>query len=621
MQADGSIARPVMEHADASKRPFVEEYDRRYPLDPDSTVGSPQVIRSGEPLLMAETPDGFWEQVAQDPEQLRLLQEVGFVSSMIVPLRVRGEVIGDIALATSISGRRYGEDDLRIAQQLADRFALAIDNARLFTELREARDELSAILEGVPDAVMVQRPGGGLVYANDAAVRLLGFPDAATMLRAEAVELRGRFRPRDELGAAVPIETLPGRRALRGEQPDPLTVRYRHPDGSDRWARMQARAVHGEGAAARVAIVVIEDITELKRAEFASRFLAEASRALTASLDLRQTLELVASLAVTTVADRCEIELAEAGEVRHRVVAGEAEAGAAELRESMWAHSGVVGELRLAAARGFDEHDRELVEDLAVRIASAVENARLYETASSIAKTLQDSLLPPSLPQLAGVEMAAAYRPAGRGYEVGGDFYDVFGTAEDDWFVVIGDVCGKGAEAAAVTALARYTIRAAAVRRRSPRAILGMLSDAMLLQSEGRGRFCTIACARVEFGRVPARVTVACGGHPLPLLVRGDGSVGYVGVPGTLLGLVPDPHLEERSAELAPGDTLVLYTDGLTEAGAPERIWSDDDLAAAAAASAGRPAAGIVQQLVDAALGPVPLPRDDVAVLALRALG
>ena len=256
-----------------------------------------------------------------------------------------------------------------------------------------------------------------------------------------------------------------------------------------------------------------------------------------------------------------------------------------------------------------------------MRIASAVENARLYETASSIAKTLQASLLPPSLPELAGVEMAAAYRPAGRGYEVGGDFYDVFGTAADDWFVVVGDVCGKGAEAAAVTALARYTIRAAAVRTRSPRAILRLLSDAMILQSEGSGRFCTIACARVEFGRVPARVTVACGGHPLPLLVRAGGSVAYVGTPGTLLGLVQDPQLEERSAELVPGDTLVLYTDGLTEAGAPARVWSDDELAAAAAATAGRSAAETVQQLVDAALGPVPVPRDDVAVLALRAVG
>ena len=609
-----------MEHADPSKRPFIEEFDRRYPLDPDSPVGSPQVIRSGEPLLMAETPEGLWEQVAQDPEHLRLLREIDIVSSLVVPLRVRNEVIGDIALAMSISGRRYGEEDLRHAQQLADRCALAIDNARLFTELREARDELSAILEGVADAVLVQQPDGRLVYANDAAVRLLGYPDAATMLLAETEELRGRFRPRDELGAALPVATLPGRRALVGEQPEPLTVRYRHPDGSDRWARMQARPVRGEDGAVRVAITVIEDITELKRAEFASRFLAEASRALTASLDLRGMLEHVASLAVPAVADRCVIELVEGDDVR-LVVAGEAPEGAVELREPMWAHSGVVGELKLAAARDFDEHDRELIEDLAVRIASAVENARLYETASSIAKTLQRSLLPPSLPELEGVEMAAAFRPAGRGYEVGGDFYDVFGTAADDWFVVIGDVCGKGAEAAAVTALARYTIRAAAVRLRSPKAILQLLSDAMILQSEGRGRFCTIACAHVEFGRVPARVTVACGGHPLPLLLRAGGSVELVGVPGTLLGLVPDPQLDERSAELAPGDTLVLYTDGLTEAGAPERVWSDDDLAAAAAATDGRSAAETVQQLVDAALGPVPVPRDDVAVLALRALG
>jgi serine phosphatase RsbU (regulator of sigma subunit) len=281
---------------------------------------------------------------------------------------------------------------------------------------------------------------------------------------------------------------------------------------------------------------------------------------------------------------------------------------------------GVITFVSAESGRRFDEHDLALAEDLALRAAAAVENARLYETASAISATLQSSLLPPVLPELPGMEIAAAYRPAGRGLEVGGDFYDVFSTADDQWYAVIGDVCGKGAEAAAVTALARYTIRAAAVRRRSPSAILRWLSDAMVQQSgDDDGRFCTIACAHLDLSRSPARVTVACGGHPLPLVVRADGVVEEIGTPGTLLGLIAHPELQDRSAELRGGDTLVLYTDGLTEAGAPDHVWEPEELAAAARESAGGPAEATVNRLLTAAIGSVPDARDDIALLALRA--
>jgi serine phosphatase RsbU (regulator of sigma subunit) len=280
---------------------------------------------------------------------------------------------------------------------------------------------------------------------------------------------------------------------------------------------------------------------------------------------------------------------------------------------------GVVSFVSAESGRRFDEHDLVLAEDLALRAAAAVENARLYETAASIAGTLQASLLPPVLPEIPAMEIAAAHRPAGQGLEVGGDFYDVFNTAEDQWYAVVGDVCGKGAEAAAVTALARYTIRAAAVRRRAPSAILRWPSDAMLQQSDGDGRFCTIACAHLDVSRAPARVTVACGGHPLPLVVRADGATEELGVPGTLLGLVEHPDLQDRTAELHEGDTMVLYTDGLTEAGAPEHVWEPEELAAPARATAGGPAAVTVDRLMAAAVDSVAHARDDVAVLALRA--
>jgi PAS domain S-box-containing protein len=623
---DGRIERVVMEHADPSKHEFAVEYDQRYPLDPDAPAGSAKVIRTGEPELMSDIPEGFWEMVAQDPEQARLLRELGFHSSMVVPLRVRGTVIGDIALVTAESGRRYDEHDLRTAQELADRCALALDNARLYAASRRSRDELEAILEGVADAVTAQTPDGRLVYANEAAVHLLGFRSADELLAATPDEIRARFDIRATDGTPMGAENLPGRRVLTGARPEPLTVRYRRAGSDeDRWSRVQSTPVYDERGEVRLAINVTEDITEIKRGEQGHRFLSEASRVLAGSLDYRETLRAVARLAVSELADWCAIDLA-SGDGIERVAeepagaepAGAEPAGAATIRARMRLRDRELGTITFAG-RHFDAHDAAIVEDLALRAASAVENARLYATTSAIAHTLQSSLLPPVLPELPGVEIAAAYRAAGEGYEVGGDFYDVFSTSEDQWYAVIGDVCGKGAEAAAVTALARYTIRAAAVRRRSPSAILRWLSDAMLQQSEGAGRFCTIACVHLDLGRTPARVTIACGGHPLPLALRAGGGAEEVGAPGTLLGLVSDPDLQDSAIELAAGDTLVLYTDGLTEAGAPERVWAPDELVATAAQAAGRRAGEVVDHLLDVAIGPVAAPRDDVAVLALRA--
>jgi PAS domain S-box-containing protein len=682
---DGRIERVVMEHADPSKRQFIEEYDRRYPLDPDAPVGSPKVIRTGEPELLADIPDAFWQAVAQDPEQYRLMQEVGIVSALVVPMRVRGTVIGDIALAHSISGRRYTEEDVARAQELADRCALALDNARLHTAARESSAELQAILDGVADAVTAQSPEGRLAYANDAAVRLLGYESPEELLAAPPAEIRERFEMRDDAGEPIAYANLPGRKALAGERPEPLTVRYRHHGSAEeRWSRVQSTPVFDRNGEVRLAINVIEDITDLKRAEHGHRFLAEASHLLAASLDYADTLRTVARLAVPEVADWCAVDLA-TGDAVERVAVAHVDPARVELAREVQRRypadprsgQGVYGVLRRGAAelypeitdemlaaaardaehlellrslgmrsamvvpmtlrdrvlgaitfvssesgRRFDDHDLTLAQDLALRAAAAVENARLYEASASIAKTLQSSLLPPVLPDLPGMEIAAAYLPAGAGLEVGGDFYDVFGTADDQWYAVIGDVCGKGAEAAAVTALARYTIRAAAVRRRSPAGILRWLSDAMLSQqTEEIGRFCTIACLHLDLSRSPTRVTVACGGHPMPIVVRADGRTEEIGVAGTLLGLVEEPDLQDRAATLHEGDAVVLYTDGLSEAGAPARVWAPDELAAVASRAAGEPASALVERLLEAAVGPLASVRDDVAVLALRSTG
>ncbi len=694
LQPDGSIERTVMECADPAKRELAEAYDRRWPLDPASPVGSPKVIRTGEPELQPEIPPGFVEAVAQDLEQREILGGIGFRSSMIVPLRVRGEVIGDLALATAESGRHYDEDDLAVAQDLADRCALHVEVARLFTDLRAveaalrgSHDELHAILEGVADAVTAQAPDGRLVYANAAAVQTLGYENLGELLAAPLSEIIDRFEMLSEDGEPLPVERLPGRLALLGEEPEPLTVRYRRmPDGELRWARVQSRPVRDPGGGGvRLAINVIEDITEIKRAAEAQRLLAEASGVLAGSLDYEETLRAIAHLAVPEIADWCAVDLLdESGDIQHVAVAhkdpdrialaeelrtrypGDPESssgvanvirsGRAELYREipdamleaaahdeehlrlirdvgmvsamavpMTLRGRTLGAITLVSAesrRHFDDHDVIIAEDLATRAATAVDNARLYRTRSTIAQTLQASLLPPVLPELPGIEVAARYRAAGEGFDVGGDFYDLFSVGEDRWFAVVGDVCGKGAEAAAVTGLARYTIRTAAVRRRSPAAILGWLADEMLRQDPTGGRFCTIVCVRLDLSRPGggADITVACGGHPLPMVRRADGSVEEVGTPGTLIGLVKDPQIEDRGDTLRPGDTLVLYTDGLTEARAPAELWSSADLAAALGRAADPSAEGVVEHLVAEALGGLSAPpRDDIATLALRA--
>ena len=149
------------------------------------------------------------------------------------------------------------------------------------------------------------------------------------------------------------------------------------------------------------------------------------------------------------------------------------------------------------SGRRFDRRDLELAEELARRCATAVENARLYGERAYIARTLQESLLPSELPEIPGIETAARFRPTGEGNEMGGDFYDLFSSGGRGWTVVMGDVCGKGPDAAAVTALARYTLRAAAMRERLPSRGLHVLNEALLRQRTDR-RFCTVAYAYLE---------------------------------------------------------------------------------------------------------------------------
>lgn len=285
--------------------------------------------------------------------------------------------------------------------------------------------------------------------------------------------------------------------------------------------------------------------------------------------------------------------------------------------------------------RRFGPRDLPFAEDLAHRCALAIDNARLYRERSEIARTLQGSLLPRELPEIEGLEVGLRYLPAGGGrVEVGGDFYDLFDAHVDgegpgrSYGAVIGDVCGKGAGAASVLAMARHTIRAVAARERSPGEILAGLNDAMLRQKyeSGGHKFCTVAYARLLPGGRPddrsgvTRATVSLGGHPPALLLRADGSLETVGRPGRAIGIFEEARPAEVEVVLGPGDALVLYTDGVTEARAPNgEFFGERRLHDLVRSSVGMSAEAIAGRIEGCVLEfQENDPSDDVAVLVLR---
>jgi PAS domain S-box-containing protein len=251
------------------------------------------------------------------------------------------------------------------------------------------------------------------------------------------------------------------------------------------------------------------------------------------------------------------------------------------------------------------------------------ELAAVGERFAALARTLQQSLLPPTLPSFPGVDLAARYHPAFEGIEVGGDFYDVFAVA-DAWMLVMGDVCGKGADAAALTALARYTIRAAAMHAPGPAEVLAELNAAMLANrsSADDGRFVTVCCARIEQEPGALLATVASGGHTPPLVLRADGTTEDAGRPGTLIGLFDEVDLPSATVRLLPGDALVTVTDGVMEARDGGGTQLDElDLSAFFRGLADQPAAEIATALEQKALAhQAGVARDDMAVLVARVL-
>jgi sigma-B regulation protein RsbU (phosphoserine phosphatase) len=263
----------------------------------------------------------------------------------------------------------------------------------------------------------------------------------------------------------------------------------------------------------------------------------------------------------------------------------------------------------------FDATERRSYERELLRAKETAEAAEMR--AITLARTLQATLIPPRPPQIAGLDLGASYRPEGNGEEVGGDFYDVFEVVQDDWAVVIGDVSGKGVEAAVITTLARHTLRGAAVRAPSPSEALRALNA--VLVAEHMERFCTAAFLRLHRVGKCWDVTMSSGGHLPPLLRRKDETACPVGATGSLLGVFADLVVIDTHVRLNPQDCLLLYTDGVTEARAGAEFFGEERLVQAfnrrRGLGAAELAADLVSEVVDFQSG---RPRDDIAVVAVQ---
>ncbi|MFF4174164.1 PP2C family protein-serine/threonine phosphatase [Streptomyces sp. NPDC001744] len=282
------------------------------------------------------------------------------------------------------------------------------------------------------------------------------------------------------------------------------------------------------------------------------------------------------------------------------------------------------GEPSLIRTVVLDARDRRAYEAELLRARRRADRER--DRLQDLATTLQKTLLPPALANVAGLDVAAYYHIASTD-EVGGDFYDLFPLSAGTWGLFLGDVCGKGAEAAALTSLTRYTLRAAAVYDPDPAAVLDNLNTVLNHEYNGDDpRFCTVLFGLLTPDRERGgfRITLAAGGHPPALLMRADGTADYLPTPGgQLIGVLPDVHIATTTLHLLPGDTLLLYTDGLTEArtaaaGGGEDRYGDDALLGFGRALAPTTAPGAVDAVRDL-LGTFGTGvDDDTAVLAVH---
>lgn len=495
------------------------------------------------------------------PGAVPLLGNTGMRSVVTVPLKVEGRLTGSLGVAAEAAGRYSNEEALRL-QFAADRIALAVESARLGELERLRRGSLSFLVEA-SDLL-----AGTL--DRDQTLALMAQMTVPTLATWCAVYTIADPASDPELSYVLheDEERIDGLKSLLTRISPPEPVRT---PGARVWAA-PSQAAHEAALRTSMRSIGIGDAGGL-------------------------------------------------GSTTRTTLATAAAVGGETVVLPLVARNRVIGMLTLG--KPSDDHFRqeilELAEDLSRRAALALDNARLYSERTTISQSLQRSLLPPGLPAVPNVEVDVIYRAAGEGNEVGGDFYDVFPIRDGAYGFAIGDVCGTGPEAAAVTGLARHALRLLAREGFGGPAVLERLNAAIL--DEGtRSRFLTLLYGELwpqEDGS--ALLKVVCAGHPLPLRLRQDGSVEPAADPQPLLGVMEDLELYEQEFTLEPGDVLLCVTDGVTERREGTRMLGDDGLADVLAhctgLTAGAVAARILRAVERFAAEP---PSDDMAILTMR---
>lgn len=500
---DGSITEAAVVASDPRIAPELEALRARHPLRLDGEHPVARVIRSGEPELRAQMNDAQLRSFAASDEHARFMVEHRYSSAVVAPLLARGRTLGALSTLRLGVAEPYTEADVALVGELARRAALAIDNARIFSEMRRIEQRLEAILVNLAEAVTLMDEAGHIVFANQAAADLVGAGSPAELIDDRPGAVTRRMVVHDEHGRELGLESMLGRTTGRTIVRASILA-----TGQERWLVVRSsQLADPETGRPRWSVNVFEDITEIKRAQIAH---------------------------------------------------------------------------------------------------------------AQIAHTLQQALLPVSLPTVPGVEIAVRYAPAGELNEAGGDFYDVIECDPGRWLLVIGDVCGKGPTAAGVTALARHTLRAGALSGQPPLQMLNLLHRALRHQPPGAD-LCTVCLVTLARDRSCLRLGVTLAGHPQPLLIDRDGQARPLGEPGTLLGVIDPIEVAEREALMRAGETLLLYTDGVAEAGRSSGALSEQGLIelcrAAPRMTLAQLLASIEQAALERAAG---MRRDDLALLGLR---
>ncbi|MFE9449887.1 SpoIIE family protein phosphatase [Streptomyces sp. NPDC006739] len=500
------------------------------------------------------------------PGAVPLLAGTGMRSVVTVPLKVEGRLTGSLGVAAEAPGRYSNEEALRL-QFAADRIALAVESARLGELERLRRGSLSFLVEASDLLAGTLDRDQTLALMAQMTVPTLATWCAVYTIADQASEPFLSYVLHEDEELIDGIKSLLSKIA----PPDPVPT-----PGARVWT---APGEVAHRAALRSSMRSL-GLTGGPTHQFAS--------------GIGPTLATASAVGGETVV------------------------------LPLVARNRVIGMLTLG--KPTDEHFRqeilELAEDLSRRAALALDNARLYSERTAISQSLQRSLLPPGLPSIDGVEVEVIYRAAGEGNEVGGDFYDVFPISDGAYGFAIGDVCGTGPNAAAVTGLARHALRLLAREGLSGPAVLERLNSA-ILDEGARSRFLTLLYGELrsqEDGS--AQLKVVCAGHPLPLRLRQDGTVEAAAEPQPLLGVIEDLELYEETVTLDPGDVLLCVTDGVTERREGTRMLGDDGLADVLTTCTGLTAGAVAARIMRAVERfASDAPSDDMAILAMRIPG